>query len=217
MVIELIGGVGAGKSRVLQIMKEEYGAVVAETDQVARQLEEKGQAGYEGLRNLFGDEILEPDGRLNRRKLADMIFSDPSALEKVNALIHPLVWEEIRRMAGQFRAEENRMEEIHAEKDCAEEVGACGGRKAGSAFLVVETALPDKKPDDIYDEVWYVYTLKETRIQRLMESRGYSREKCLSVMENQCTEDEYRALADRVIDNNGSPADVRRQIGEILG
>lgn len=196
MVIELIGGVGAGKSRVLQIMREEYGAVVTETDQVARQLEEKGQAGYEGLRNLFGDEILEPDGRLNRQKLADMIFSDPSALEKVNALIHPLVWEEIHRMAGQFRAEEIRMEEM---------------------FLIVETALPDKKPDDIYDEVWYVYTLKETRIQRLMENRGYSREKCLSVMENQCTEDEYRALADRVIDNNGSLADVRRQIGEILG
>ena len=73
-----------------------------------------------------------------------------------------------------------------------------------------------KKPGDIYDEVWYVYTLEETRIQRLMESRGYSRGKCLAVMGQQPTEKAYRALADRILDNNGDEEELRRQIAEVL-
>ncbi len=194
MVIELIGGVGAGKSRILQILKEEYGAAVLETDQVARELEQPGREGCRLLAEAFGEGILTPEGEPDRKKLAELVFSDQAALERVNALIHPLVWEQVHRAAAEFRAS-----------------------AVGRTLLIVETAVPDKKPDDIYDEVWYVYTLKETRIQRLMESRGYSREKCLAVMAKQRTEEEYRALADRVIDNNGSLAEVRRQLREALG
>ncbi len=198
MVIELIGGVGAGKSRVLQILREEYNASVLETDQTARELERKGQAGYQRLAKTFGEQILGEDGELDRKKMADMVFSDQMILERVDAMIHPLVWEEVYRQVKEFRSRE---------QNCRR------------PLLVIETALPQdrKKSDDIYDEVWYVYTLKETRIQRLMENRGYSREKCLAVMEKQRTEDEYRTLADRIIDNNGSLEDIRGQIGEILG
>ncbi len=194
MVIELIGGVGAGKSRILQILKEEYSAAVIETDRTAEELERKGRAGHRRLTEAFGERILGPDGELDRKKMSELIFSDEAALEQVNAMIHPLVWEEVYRQVGEFRG------------------------RGQDFLLVVETALPEKrkKPDDIYDEVWYVYTLEETRIRRLMESRGYSREKCLSVMSRQPAEEEYRALADRVIDNNGDPEDVRRQIGDFL-
>ena len=217
MVIELIGGVGAGKSRVLRILKEEYGAAVIETDQAARELEQKGRAGYRRLTETFGEGILGADGELDREKLAEMIFSDEAVLERVNEMIHPLVWEEVYRRAEEFRGSEPRDANL-------------------TPLLVVETALPEerersadqepqgdrkqpdvrKKPGDIYDEVWYVYTLEETRILRLMESRGYSRGKCLAVMGQQPTEEEYRALADRVLDNNGDEEQLRRQIAEIL-
>lgn len=217
MVIELIGGVGAGKSRVLRILREEYGAAVIETDQAARELEQKGRAGYRRLTETFGEGILGADGELDREKLAEMIFSDEAVLERVNEMIHPLVWEEVYRRAEEFRGSEPRDANL-------------------TPLLVVETALPEerewsedqepqgdrkqpdvrKKPGDIYDEVWYVYTLEETRILRLMESRGYSRGKCLAVMGQQPTEEEYRALADRVFDNNGDEEQLRRQIAEIL-
>ena len=83
--------------------------------------------------------------------------------------------------------------------------------------MIVETAVPDKNPGDIYDEVLYLYTLRETRIRRLMENRGYSREKCLQMMANQLSEEEYRSLSDRELDNNGSPEDMRSQLKSVLG
>lgn len=218
MVIELIGGVGAGKSRILQILSDEYGAVRVEADRVAAGLERKGLAGYRRLVGALGDGILGSDGELDRRKLAEMIFSDHNLLKLVNGIIHPLVWEEIHRLAEDFRRET-----AAAAERPAGDVTSVGDESRGGEgtsvppLLVVETAIPDEKPGDIYDEVWYVYTLRETRIQRLMEGRGYSRGKCLSIMENQHTEETYRAMADRVIDNNGDPDAVRLQIEEILG
>ena len=67
-----------------------------------------------------------------------------------------------------------------------------------------------------YKEIWYIFTEMETRIQRLMESRGYSREKCLDVIASQKKEEEFRAISDRVIDNSGPFEDTKRQIEAIL-
>lgn len=247
MVIELIGGVGAGKSRVLRILREEYGAAVIETDQAARELEQKGRAGYRRLTEAFGEGILGADGELDREKLAEMIFSDEAVLERVNEMIHPLVWEEVYRRAEEFRGSEpqdaNLTPLLVVETALPEERKQTGNRRSADRLESWEDyermagreladghessadrksqgdrKRPDvrKKPGDIYDEVWYVYTLEETRIRRLMESRGYSRGKCLAVMGQQPTEEEYRALADRVLDNNGDEEQLRRQIAEIL-
>ena len=105
-------------------------------------------------------------------------------LFRSNGLIHPLVWEEVRRRA----------------------------EKPAASVTVVESAVLPENPGDFFDEVWYVYTLKECRIRRLMESRGYSEERCLKVMESQASEEEFRRAASRVIDNNGSMEEVRRQV-----
>lgn len=247
MVIELIGGVGAGKSRVLRILREEYGAAVIETDQTARELEQKGRAGYRRLTETFGEGVLGADGELDREKLAEMIFSDQTVLERVNEMIHPLVWEEVYRRAEEFRGSgpqdsnllpllvvETALPEVRKQTgnqksadrlESWEDQERMAGRElSGERESSADRKTPEarkqpdvwKKPGDIYDEVWYVYTLEETRIRRLMESRGYSREKCLAVMGQQPTEEEYRALADRVLDNNGDEEQLRRQIAEIL-
>lgn len=81
---------------------------------------------------------------------------------------------------------------------------------------MVETAIPDQNPDDIYDEVWYVYTLDDIRIRRLMESRGYSEKKALQIMESQYTKEQYLSLADHVIDNQGSLLELENQIKKLL-
>ena len=190
-VIELTGGVGAGKSRILELLRDRYGAKILKADETARKKKKKGQPGYEKIVNTFGTGILGPDGELDREKLASLIFTDEAAREKINEIIHPLVWKQIHESVRTAREE-------------------------GGALFVVETAIPDQNPDDIYDEVWYVYTLDDIRIRRLMESRGYSEKKALQIMESQYTKEQYQSLADHVIDNQGSLSELENQIKKLL-
>ena len=190
-VIELTGGVGAGKSRILELLRDRYGAKILKADETARGLQKKGKPGYEKIVNTFGTGILGPDGELDREKLASLIFTDEAAREKINEIIHPLVWKQIHESVRTAREE-------------------------GGALFVVETAIPDQNPDDIYDEVWYVYTLDDIRIRRLMESRGYSEKKALQIMESQYTKEQYQSLADHVIDNQGSLSELENQIKKLL-
>ena len=80
----------------------------------------------------------------------------------------------------------------------------------------METALPEKQFRDICDEIWYVYTSEENRARRLFVSRGYDREKTVQVMKNQLSDEEFRSICHRVIDNNGSIEDTREQISRFL-
>ncbi|MEG7530498.1 MAG: dephospho-CoA kinase [Hungatella sp.] len=187
-VIGITGGVGAGKSKILDLLKQEYHARVIQADVVAKQLMEPGQIGYERLKVQFGTRFLTKEGLTDRKKLADSMFKDSEVLTTVNGIIHPLVWQQIQ-------------DEIS---------------KSAATLVVVEAALPVENPRDIYDELWYVYTSVDNRIQRLMESRGYTREKSLSMMANQPSEQAFRALADRVIDNNGSPEETKQQLEAIF-
>ena len=83
-------------------------------------------------------------------------------------------------------------------------------------LIVVESAIMGREQDDIYDEMWYVYTSEENRIRRLKENRGYSRERSLSIMKNQLSDEEFRELADRVIDNNGTVEEVKAGLEALL-
>ena len=187
-MISLVGGVGSGKSRILELLKEEFGAEVIQADLVARQLEEPGRPGHKALLEAFGQKILGEDGYLRKDLLAALVFGDPEARERINGLIHPLVWDEVRLWA----------------------------LKSKASLVVVESAILSENRDDFFDEVWYVYTLKECRIRRLMDSRGYSREKCLKMLESQSSEEEFAKAADHMINNNGSMEDVRRQLRKVI-
>ena len=188
MVLGLTGGVGAGKSRILELFSEEYGAQVIQADLVARKLEDPGQPGLTGLVSLFGTGILQKDGTLDRKGFADRIFGNPEALKRVNALIHPLTWNEIKRQI----------------------------RESSAELIVVEAALFDERSREVCQYLLYVDTQDEIRIQRLMENRGYSREKCLDIMKNQADRNDFLKLADFVIDNSGSLEESRLQIRRIL-
>lgn len=188
MVLGLTGGVGAGKSRILELFSKDYGAQVIQADQVARDLEEPGQPGFVGLVRLFGTGILDAEGKLDRKRFAERIFGDPEALKRVNALIHPLTWNEIKRQI----------------------------RESDAQLIVVEAALFDKRSREVCQYLLYVDTEEEIRIQRLMENRGYSREKCLDIMKNQADRENFLQLADFTIDNSGSIRTAKKQIHQIL-
>ena len=187
-VIGLTGGVGSGKSRILEILKEEYGAEVIQADEVAKRLEEPGQEGYQRIIEALGTEFLDEDKSINRGKLSHLIFKDQTALKTINSIIHPLVWKAVK-----------------------EQIAA-----SGSSLIVVEAALLTKNVDDIYDELWYVYTSRDNRIRRRAENRGYTAEKSISIMDSQPREQEFFSCASQVIDNNKSLDDVRKQLKEIL-
>lgn len=188
-VIGLTGGVGAGKSRVLDLLQKEFGAEILRADEIAAELEAPGQEGLQRLVALFGKEILNADGKLDRPAFAARIFADETALTKVNEAIHPLTWTEIQRRVHASRAQ----------------------------LIAVEAALFDEESRHYVDELWFVDTDEETRIARLMESRGYSREKCLDIMRGQRDRESFRQLADQVIDNSGSIAKTYAQLKKLLG
>ena len=184
----VLGLTGAGKSRILELFSHDYGAQVIQADLVARKLEDPGQPGLTGLVSLFGTGILQKDGTLDRKGFADRIFGNPEALKRVNALIHPLTWNEIKRQI----------------------------RESSAELIVVEAALFDERSREVCQYLLYVDTQDEIRIQRLMENRGYSREKCLDIMKNQADRNDFLKLADFVIDNSGSLEESRLQIRRIL-
>lgn len=187
-VIGLTGGVGAGKSRILDILQTEYGAEIIVADQVAHELMEPGHEGYEMVVRALGNSFLKPDGTIDRPLLSALIFHDQNALETMNGIIHPMVWKTIK------------------DKICSSQAD----------LIVVESAIMGREQDDIYDEMWYVYTSEENRIRRLKENRGYSRERSLSIMKNQLSDEEFRELADRVIDNNGTVEEVKAGLEALL-
>lgn len=188
-IIGITGGVGAGKSSVLSILKDTFGARVILADLVAHDLMEPGSEGLKRVTEALGTSFLLEDGSVDRKALAEIIFNDEKALVTMNSIIHPLVWETIKEES----------------LGCAE------------SLVIVEAAVFDTAPSGLFDEMWYVYTAKENRILRLMESRGYTREKCESIIAKQDSEEEYRNRCSRVIDNNGTEEYTKRQLEEMLG
>lgn len=187
-IIGITGGVGAGKSSVLDILRTEFKAKVILADLVAHDLMEPGMPGLKKVTDALGTSFLNGDGSVNRAALAELIFHNGDALKRMNGIIHPMVWEHIKNEA----------------------------QNAAEPLVVVEAAVFDTAPKEFFSEMWYVYTTKENRILRLMESRGYTREKCESIIEKQDSEMAYRERCQHVIDNNGSTEETRKQLEEIL-
>ena len=192
-VIGLTGGIGSGKSMVAEILREKYKAFILDTDSIAKRQMEPGGESYRLVVEHFGEEILYPDGRINRQKLADIIFRDANKRLKINQLTHPIVLEEVKK-------------EIESR------------RKSGTTeYLVVETALMiESGYDFICDEVWYVYAPKELRRLRLKESRGYSDEKIDSIMANQKKDEEFRAKYCKVIENTSDRQYLEKQVDALI-
>lgn len=198
MVIGVTGGVGSGKSTILNILHDSYGAYIIQADDVARELMEPGGVSYGLIVEEFSEDILceaDEDGRrpIDRPKLAAIVFASPEKRELLNSLTHPQVKRDIIR----------RIREIYAVDP--------------EALIVVEAALLiEADYTDILDSLWVVVVDKEIRIARLAASRGYSREKSESVMASQLSDEEFIAHADFVINNSGTCEDSARQVAEGL-
>lgn len=187
-VIGVTGGVGAGKSEILNYIADNWNATVVEADEVGYLVMKPGKSCFAPIVELFGPGILQEDGTLDRTRIAQMVFEDKNLLEKLNAIVHPAVKKYIRKAIQ--REEENETD-----------------------FFIVEAALLiEDKYDEICDELWYIYADEEVRKERLIEGRGYSEKKVREIMANQLSEDEFSSHCDFEIDNSGDFEETKKQL-----
>lgn len=191
-IIGITGGVGAGKSKVLEYLENTYSAVVCQADIVARNLEKKGTVCYRKIVEQFGTDILQENGRLDRKKLAQIVFGDSEKLQVLNEIVHPAVKNRIARM-------------IREEK-----------KKGTKLFLLEAALLLEDHYDEICEEIWYVYAQDTVRKKRLQLARGYSEEKIEAMFRSQKTRDEFLELCDRAIDNSGDFETTCAQLDSIM-
>lgn len=187
MVIGLMGGVGSGKSTVLNYLQDKYDAYIIQTDYVAKEIMEPGSDAFKQIAKEFPTVIEE--GKINSAKLAQVVFSDKEALVKLNSITHPATIKEVL----------NRV--MASTKD----------------YIVVESALLIGTGIEAHcDEIWFVYCDKDTRINRLISNRGYSKEKAESIIANQISDEEFEKYSNVIIDNSGIEQSTYKQIDKFM-
>lgn len=187
MVIGLMGGVGCGKSTVMDYLHQTYYACIIEADKVAKEIMTTGNHVYNQIVDTFPEAI--KNGVIDNILLANIVFNNQAKLEKLNAITHPGTINEI-------------LDRIN---------------NAKSELIIIESAiLLGSGLEEYCDELWFVYCDYNTRIERLINSRGYSREKCISIINNQPSDEEYNTYADEFIDNSNTENETKEQIDFIL-
>jgi dephospho-CoA kinase len=183
-LIALTGGIASGKTTVAERLAER-GAVHIDADQIARQVVEPGTPTLARVVDEFGDDVLHEDGSLNRQALGARVFSDRQALKRLNSIVHPAIWEVTRSLIRQAQADDTDAIVVY---NVPLMVEAEGDRALGKQFDLVVVAHADEA----------------TRIQRMTELRGMSEADAASRVRSQASEPERLAIADVVIDTNGS-------------
>jgi len=182
--IGLTGGIGSGKSTVSRLLAG-HGAVIVDADVIAREVVEPGTPGLEAVVEAFGSEVLTPDGSLDRPALAGVVFGDPDARRRLDAIVHPLV----RARATEVAA-----------------AAPPGAVVVNDVPLLVETGQAAA-----YDLVLVVEADPETRVARLVQ-RGLTAEDARARMAAQASDEQRRAVADVVLDNSGTENELAAQV-----
>ncbi|NLL05987.1 MAG: dephospho-CoA kinase [Clostridiaceae bacterium] len=183
--IGVTGGIGSGKSTVSKILAS-FGAQIIDADILAKQVVEKGQKALREIVECFGEEILDPDGNLDREKLSGIVFKDKQKLEVLNRITH-----------------------AHIAKRIIEEIDSLNNTE----IAVVDAPIPIKHGFlDVVDEVWAVIADKEVRIKRVMERSGLTYNEVEDRIKSQLSDDYYKSISKVVIVNNGCVENLRRQV-----
>ena len=187
IVVALTGGIASGKSTVANML-EKHGATCIDADHVAREIVEPGSPALEEIAHTFGSSIIR-NGVLDRAALAAIVFNDEDARARLNAITHPRIRE--------------RTSELIAEASKSNPDGVI----VYAIPLLVETA-----GERTFDVVVTVSASPEVRIQRLIEHRGMARDEAKARVASQATEEERQAIADVIIDTDGTLAQTQAQV-----
>lgn len=185
LVIGLTGGIGCGKSHVLETLVA-LGAEGIDADEVAHDVMAPGGPVYSALIAAFGAELIGPDGAIDRAKLGARVFRDPAALARLESIVHPAVHE-----ATKARVERSPAPVVVIE-----------------AIKLLEAGLSVQ----LCDRVWVVVCSEAAQLDRLARSRGMAADEVRRRRANQMPHEEMARAADRVIDTNGTLAETEEQV-----
>lgn len=185
--VALTGGIASGKTTVANLFAE-LGVPLIDTDVIARQVVEPGQPALVEVVQAFGPDVLDAEGRLDRRRMRERIFSDPTARQRLESILHPAIRAELERQS----------------------------RTAGDPYQVlVIPLLTEGKRRDHVDRVLLVDVPEQLQIQRLMMRDGVSREQAEASLNAQATRAERLAMADDVVRNTGRVDDLREDVAKL--
>jgi dephospho-CoA kinase len=182
--IGLTGGIGSGKSTVSALLAAR-GALVVDADRIAREVVEPGTPGLAAVVEAFGSQLLRRDGSLDRAGLAAIVFADPAARQRLDGIVHPLVRSRSAELAAAAPEDAVIVHDVP---------------------LLVETGQAAS-----YDIVLVVQADPELRVRRLVQ-RGLSERDARARIAAQATDEQRRAVADVVLDNDGSPDELADQV-----
>lgn len=189
--VGLTGGIGAGKSTAAKRFRE-LGALVLDADEISRASLKKDGACYSEVVALFGSEILKPDGEIDRKKIAGIVFADEKMRRQLNAIVHPYVIDTMFRLA----------EEALFQK---------GGVAVFEAPLLFESGMHEKMDRNVL-----VVCGEEQRLERIQKRDNTTRQAALARIRAQMPEQEKRLLADYILENDGTIEQLNTQIDSLL-
>ena len=188
LVAGLTGGIGSGKSTVAALLAER-GAVVVDADRLARDAVEVGTPGYRAVVERFGPSVVAPDGSLDRAALAGLVFEDPAALADLNGIVHPIVRAGIARRVAELEGTD--------------------------AVVVLEIPLLVESKRTYGASVVLVVDCPEDVALRRLVGRGMDEADARRRMAAQVSRADRLAVADVVIDNSGTPAQLENSVDEL--
>lgn len=188
-VIGLTGQSGAGKSEVSSML-EKSGIVCINCDAVSRDVTKKDAPALKAICEVFGDDILRPDGTLDRKKLGSIVFSNKEKLELLNKTIFPFIIDEIKRIIADF---------------------------GGDGVIVLDApTLFESGCDKICDEKIAVIADREIRLERIMARDSLTKVDAENRINSQLCEEFFKQNCDVIIQNNGDLAELEKAVGDLL-
>jgi len=189
--VGITGGIGSGKSEVTNLLRDK-GYAVIDADEVSRESAAPGEPAMLRLKEEIGDEVFFADGSLDRQELARIIFSNPIALMTVNEIFHGDIKERLEAHILELE------------------------RKGEETVFISAPLLFESGAEWMADEVWLVTAEEGKRLERVMERDGLTEAEVRARMENQMPEEEKRARADVVIENNGGLEELYSEVEKFL-
>lgn len=198
-VIGLTGGIGSGKSTVSQFL-EELGAVIIDADKVGHEAFKLNTKSFREVVDAFGEEILTPDGEIDRQKLGKAVFSDPKALAKLNDIVHPRIYDLVKVRLEDYRRRGVKV--VVLEMPLLVEVPL--SMKAGQPTL-----------SDELDEVWVTVAPEAVVLQRLGKKTGLSEPEARARIRSQLPSEERLKHADVVIDTDCGLDELKARVAKL--
>lgn len=191
LLIGLTGGIATGKSTVADIFKN-LGGIIVDFDFLARSVVEPGRQSWDLITDFFGNDILNTDSTINRKKLSGIVFNDTSKREKLESFTHPFIWDEFI---------------LRVEKSVKLDSKA-----------IIYAVVPLLIEGNMHDLFWkniVIYSSPEIQVKRLMGRDGISREMANKILDSQMPIDDKIKYGDFIIKNEGSIEDVEKEVNEL--